>query len=103
MPIGKALNADATVQLSGLVTQVKKKVIIRGPFTGRVDCVEGETAQWSATADPTGTTPFQKGKVDVTGSAWANDPNYEGEIVQVELAPTTVTLTRAPAAVEALM
>ncbi|WBB55860.1 hypothetical protein [Verrucosispora sp. WMMD573] len=96
-------NADATVQLSGLVTQVKNKVIIRGPFSGQVDCVQGATAQWSATADPTGTTPFQRGKVEVTGSAWANDPNYQGETVQVDLAPTTVTLTRAPAAVEAAM
>jgi len=96
-------NADATVHLTGLVTQVKKKVIIRGPLSGQVDCVKGETAQWSATADPTGTTPFQKGQVEVTGSAWANDPNYEGETVRVDLAPTTVTLTRAPAAVEALM
>jgi len=98
-----ACNADATVNFTGQVTQVKKKVIIRGPLSGRVDCVKGETAQWSATADPTGTTPFQKGQVEVTGSAWANDPNYEGETVRVDLAPTTVTLTRAPAAVEARM
>jgi hypothetical protein len=96
-------NADATVHFTGLVTQVKNKVIIRGPLSGQADCVKGETAQWSATADPTGTTPFQKGKVEVTGNAWANDPNYEGETVRVDLAPTTVTLTRAPAAVEALM
>jgi len=96
-------NADATVHFTGLVTQVKKKVIIRGPLSGQVACVKGETAQWSATADPTGTTPFQKGQVELTGSAWANDPNYSGETVRVDLAPTTVTLTRAPAAVEALM
>jgi hypothetical protein len=96
-------NADATVHLTGQVTQVKKKVIIRGPLSGQVNCVKGETAQWSATADPTGTTPFQRGQAEVTGSAWANDPNYEGETVRVDIAPTTVTLTRAPAAVEALM
>ena len=98
-----ACNADTTVHLTGLVTQVKQKTIIRGPITGTVECVEGETAQWTATADPTGTTPFQKGKVEVTGSAWAEDPNYDGTIVRTDLAPTTVTLTRAPAAVEARM
>jgi hypothetical protein len=96
-------NESATVNFTGLVTQVKNKVIIRGPLSGKVDCVKGETGTWTATADPTGTTPFQKGKVEVTGSAWANDPNYSGETVRVDLAPTTVTLTRAPAAVEALM
>jgi hypothetical protein len=95
--------ADAAVNITGLVTQVKKKAIIRGPFSVGVDCVRGETAQWSATADPTGTTPFQKGKVEVTGGAWAVDPNYPNNAVDVGLAPTTVTLTRAPAAVEARM
>jgi hypothetical protein len=94
---------DARVEVTGLVTQVKKKVIIRGPFSTWVDCVAGGTAQWSGTADPTGTTPFQKGKVEVTGGASAIDPNYPTTTVQVDLAPTTVTLTRARPAVEARM
>jgi hypothetical protein len=96
-------NQTATVHLTGLVTQVKNKVIIRGPFTGQVACVQGETAQWTATADPTGTTPFQKGQVEVTGNAWADDPNYAGTVVREDLAPTTVKLTRAAASVEALI
>lgn len=96
-------NESATVNFTGLVTQVKKKTIIRGPLSGQVACVKGQTVQWNATADPTGTTPFQKGDAEVTGSAWANDPNYSGETVRVDLAPTTVRLTRAPAAIEALM
>ncbi len=96
-------NADATVNFTGLVTQVKKKVVIRGPLSGKVACVKGRTAEWTATADPSGTTPFQRGKVEVTGSAWAEDPNYAGETVRVDLEPTTVTLTRAPAPIEALI
>jgi hypothetical protein len=95
-------NADTTVGIHGQVTQVKKRVIIRGRFYGEVDCVAGETAQWSGTADSTDATPFQKGKVDVTGSAGATDPYYDGEI-WVELVPTTVTLTRARPVVEARM
>ncbi len=96
-------NADTTVNVTGLITQVKLKTIIRGPISVQVPCTRGETAQWSALADPTGTTPFQKGKAEVTGSAWAADPNYDGAIVRADLPATTVTLTRAPAAVEALM
>jgi hypothetical protein len=98
-----ACNVDATINFSGLVTQVKQKTIIRGPVTGSVACVKGATTAWSAVADPTGTTPFQKGKAELTGSAWANDPNYDGATVRADLPTTTVTLTRAPAAVEALM
>ena len=96
-------NADATVHFTGLLTQVKNKTIIRGPLSGQVACVKGQPGEWTATADPTGTVPFQRGKAEVTGSAWADDPNYSGETVRVDIAPTTVTLTRAPAAVEALM
>jgi hypothetical protein len=96
-------NADTTVHLTGLLTQVKQKTIIRGPISATIACVKGQPANWSATADPTGTTPFQRGKAELTGSAWASDANYGGATVSVDLAPTTVTLTRAPAAVEALI
>ena len=68
-----------------------------------VACVQGQPSTWTATADPTGTVPFQRGKAEVTGSAWADDPNYSGETVRADIPATTVTLTRAPAAVEALM
>jgi hypothetical protein len=98
-----ACNLDATVNLTGLVTQVKQKVIIRGPISGSVACVKGEDVAWTATADPTGTTPFQKGKAELTGSASADDPNYPGVKAHVDLTPTTVTLTRASAALEAVM
>jgi hypothetical protein len=96
-------NEDAIVNFSGLVTQVKNKVIIRGPFTANAACVKGQTATWAALADPTGTTPFQKGKAEVTGNAWASDPNYSGETVTADLKTTTVTLTKAPAAIAARM
>jgi hypothetical protein len=96
-------NQDAVVNFTGLVTQVKNGVIIRGPFTTSVNCVKGQATAWSATADPTGTTPFQKGKVELTGIASANDPNYAGSTATADLPTTTVTLTRAPASIEALI
>lgn len=96
-------NQDSVITITGLVTQVKNKVIIRGPISASVNCVKDQATAWSATADPTGTTPFQKGQVELTGSASASDPNYSGATAKADLPTTTVTLTRAPAAIEALI
>jgi hypothetical protein len=68
--------ADVPVTVAGEVTQVKKKVLITGVFTTTVDCVAGEPVDWTVTAKPTGTTPFQKGdaEVDATASATGAKP-----------------------------
>ncbi|MFD7921218.1 hypothetical protein ACFV3R_18570 [Streptomyces sp. NPDC059740] len=64
------------VTVSGKVTQVKKHVLIRGDFTGSVNCTPGAPVSWTAQADPTGTTPFQRGDVQVDATASATDPDY---------------------------
>lgn len=89
-------SSDVAVRVSGNITQVKKKIIIRGSFAATVPCTKGADAAWSATATPTGTTPFQKGKVEVETTASATDPVYDNQVT--ESAITTVELTRAAAA-----
>ncbi|MFJ1749416.1 hypothetical protein ACIOJD_24690 [Streptomyces sp. NPDC088116] len=66
------------VTVSGGVTQVRRGVIIRGSFTTSVACEPGAAAEWTAAAVPVGTTPFQKGDVEVEARASAVDPNYGG-------------------------
>lgn len=85
--------AAVKVYLNGLVTQVKNKVLIRGSYSTQVDCTPGAPVPWSATADPTDTTPFQKGTVEVQTKANARDPQY-GKDVTAE-STTVVTLHKA--------
>ncbi|MFD3512177.1 hypothetical protein [Streptomyces sp. NPDC058657] len=77
----------AQVEVTGDVTQVKKKVIIRGAYSATVSCTPGAPVAWSAEAVPAGTTPFQRGLVEVEARASAVDPNYGN----------TVTLSRTEA------
>jgi hypothetical protein len=86
-------NTAVKVNVSGTVTQVAHRTIIRGSFpAATIDCAPGAPVPWSGTAVPTGTTPFQHGDVEVTLKATASDPVY-GAIVNVT--PTAaVTLTR---------
>jgi hypothetical protein len=88
-----ACTSAVQVTVSGTVTQVKKQVLIRGAYTTQVDCKPGTPAAWNAAADPTGTTPFQKGKVEVVTTGTAEDPVYR---VPVSVTTTTVvTLKKA--------
>jgi heat shock protein HslJ len=69
-------NVPTKVAVAGQVTQVKKKVLIKGSYSTSVACTPGAPVAWSAQADPSGTTPFQKGDVEVVANATANDPTY---------------------------
>jgi heat shock protein HslJ len=69
-------NQPVKVSVSGNVTQVAKQILIKGSYATTVACEPGTPAAWTATADPTGTTPFQKGDVEVSTKASATDPNY---------------------------
>jgi hypothetical protein len=60
-------------------------VLIRGTYSTQVDCKPGTPAEWKAAADPTGTTPFQKGDVEVVTTGAAEDRVY--------LKPVSVTTT----------
>ncbi|MFI1094464.1 hypothetical protein [Streptomyces sp. NPDC020917] len=74
-------NTAARLSVSGTVTQVAHRTIIRGSIpAATVDCTPGTPVPWSGTAVPTGTTPFQHGDVEVTLTATTNDPTY-GSIV----------------------
>jgi hypothetical protein len=66
----------AQVEVAGDVTQVKNKVIIRGAYSASVACTPGAPVAWTAKAVPAGTTPFQKGLVEVEARASGVDPNY---------------------------
>ncbi|MFJ8164295.1 hypothetical protein ACIRBY_25690 [Streptomyces sp. NPDC096136] len=69
-------NKPVQVDVSGLVTQVKRNTLIRGPYSATVACVPGAPVAWSAEADPTGATPFQSGDVEVKATATAYDSDY---------------------------
>lgn len=93
--VSGTVNCTSAVKatVSGTVTQVKKGVLIRGAYNTQVDCKPGTAIDWKAAADPTGTTPFQKGKVEVVTTATAVDPIYHE---QVSVTTTTVvTLKKA--------
>jgi hypothetical protein len=82
------LNGEATVQgtvtctkpvqvdIYGQVTQVAKHVLVRGSFGTEVSCTPGTPAVWTAQTQPTGTTPFQQGDVEVSAQAYADDTDY---------------------------
>lgn len=80
-----------SVGLSGQVTQVAHRTIIRGNYSTSVACTPDAPVAWSAVAVPTGTTPFQRGQVEVQTTASAVDPTY-GNTVSVSQT-TVVTLT----------
>lgn len=83
-----------TITVSGTVTQVAHRVIIRGSFSTSVGCTPNAPVAWSGKAVPTGTTPFQRGKVEVVTNTSAVDPNY-GTTVNVDQT-TVVTLRTVP-------
>ncbi|HEX4221759.1 MAG TPA: hypothetical protein VHZ97_05320 [Pseudonocardiaceae bacterium] len=71
-------NEAASVTVSGQLTEVVHKVIIRANYATPVACTPGAPVNWSATAVPTGTTPFQKGQAVADTTASAPDPTYSG-------------------------
>ncbi|HEY3607556.1 MAG TPA: hypothetical protein VGL06_08655 [Pseudonocardiaceae bacterium] len=87
-------NEPVSVAVSGLVTEVSHNVIIRGNYSTTVACVPGAGVAWAATAVPTGTTPYQKGKAEVQTTGSAVDPTY-GNTVTVNKT-TVVTLKSVP-------
>ncbi|MCU7821301.1 hypothetical protein [Kitasatospora sp. DSM 101779] len=84
-------NKPASVAVSGQVSQVSHRVLIRGSYSTTVACVPGAPVAWQAKADPTGTTSFQKGDAEVAAQASAVDSDYgttasAGQSVAVRLA-----------------
>lgn len=69
-------NEAVPVAVSGTVTQVSKRILVRAPFSTSVACEPGAAVPWTAQAVPQGTTPFLKGRAEVAAQASAPDPNY---------------------------
>lgn len=71
---------DVDVQLSGALTQVKHRRIIRGAFSIGVPCTAGSPAAWEVTIDPFGDVPYQRGDAGLEVSAQATDPAFQREV-----------------------
>lgn len=84
-------NKPVQVDVSGLVTQVKRNILIRGPYSTSVQCVPGAPVAWTAEADPTGTTPFQAGDVEVKATAGGYDSDYQATVTASDIAAVHLT------------
>ncbi|QGV78616.1 hypothetical protein [Streptomyces ficellus] len=72
------------VDVTGDVTQVKKRKIIRGSYATSVACAPGAPVAWTAAAVPSGDVPFQRGDVEVEARASATDPDYDRTVTVAE-------------------
>ena len=85
-------NQPTSVSLYGTVTEIVKKEIVRGNFSTQVNCKPGDPVPWTATAVPSGTTPFTKGDVEVTTQASGYDSEYNQYVTVNDT--TVVTLSK---------
>ncbi|GGZ61712.1 hypothetical protein [Streptomyces bluensis] len=80
-------NKPVQVAVAGNVTQVKNQTLIRGSYSTSVSCVPGTPVEWTGTAVPTGSVPFQQGLVEVEARATATDPDYAQPVTVNETVP----------------
>jgi hypothetical protein len=66
----------ATVTLSGTLTQTYQRVLVRGPYSTQVSCTPDAPVAWSATAVPSGSSPFRNGLAEATTQASGHDSDY---------------------------
>lgn len=85
-------NEASSVTVSGQLTEVVNQIIVRANYSAPVACTPGAPVDWSATAVPTGTTPFEKGKAVADTTASAPDPTYTGTTASTS-STTVVKLT----------
>lgn len=69
-------NKPTSVTVDGTVTEIVKKVVVKGTFSTGVACTPDAPAGWTASATPNGTTPFQKGDAQVDAQARGYDADY---------------------------
>jgi hypothetical protein len=79
------------VQLAGTVVQVKRRTLITGSYAAQVDCTPGSSVPWTASASPNGTTPFERGAVEVETRATGHDADYGQDVT---VSATTVVQLR---------
>ncbi|MFG1914310.1 hypothetical protein [Micromonospora sp. NPDC048898] len=82
-----------SVSLDGTVTQIVRKVIVRGTFSTQVTCTPGSPIPWTAAAVPTGTTPFAKGLAEAITRASGYDTHYDEYVIVSDT--SIVKLTRS--------
>ncbi|MFG2047253.1 hypothetical protein ACGFIW_07470 [Micromonospora sp. NPDC048935] len=86
-------NQPVSVSLDGTVTQIVRKVLVRGSFSTQVTCTPGSAVPWTAAAVPTGTTPFGKGLAEAVTRSIGYDIPYDEYVFVTDT--TTVKLTRS--------
>jgi hypothetical protein len=66
----------ATVNLSGSLVETYQRVLVRGSYSTQVSCKPGAPVAWTATAMPSGSSPFRNGKAEATTQASGYDTDY---------------------------
>jgi hypothetical protein len=84
---------SATVNLSGTLVETYQRVLVRGSYSRQVACVPGAPVTWSATAVPTGSSPFRNGKAEATTQASGYDTDYGNNATASDT--TVVTLSNS--------
>jgi hypothetical protein len=85
-------NKPTSVSIGGTVSQVVKRVIVRGTFSSTLTCTAGAPVNWTARVTPGGSTPFVKGDAQLDVRTSAVDADY-GTFVAAE-AHALVKLTK---------
>jgi hypothetical protein len=74
-------NKPTDVTVFGNVTEIVKKVLVRGGFsTIPLACTPSAPVSWTATAVPFGTTPFRKGDAEIDATAIGFDTDYNVQV-----------------------
>lgn len=82
-----------TVTLSGTIVETYQRVLVRAPYSTHVSCTPDAPVAWSATAAPTGGSPFRNGKAEATTQASGHDVDYGNDATATDT--TVVTLSNS--------
>jgi hypothetical protein len=85
-----------TVYLSGDLSQVVRKTIVRGPISAQVACTPGAPVPWTAIVTPSGDRPFVKGRAEAAVTARGYD-SVSGRDVQASVTAVVTLREASPA------
>jgi hypothetical protein len=85
----------ATVNLSGTLVETYNRVLVRGSYSRQVACAPGAPVAWSATAVPTGSSPFRHGKAEATTQASGYDTDYGNNATASDTTVVTLANSRS--------
>jgi hypothetical protein len=69
-------NRPTSVTVNGTVTEVVKGVLVRGNYSAQLNCTPDAAVPWTASATPSGSTPFEKGDAEASTQATGYDSEY---------------------------